>query len=323
MKATAMGKLTRDDALSCSQLPALLRQDGYGKSPNDVLRRCTDAMAGAKEDFTPNEAMNWGSRLEEAIVEEAAERLGMELQHGFTEAFKSDTVPLQCSLDAKVTPVLAMQTIETSPEKGIFVLNNEGKILVDSFGCLEAKLTSYAPEDSPPLHRGPLQLQGQMICTGAKWGAIATLYRGTELRIFVFDAHPATQEAIIMAAREFEQRLTTYNETGVIEWYPLQDAEDGARTFPKAEEVVEELEVEAEQYVAGLAEANQAVKHWQERQDHFTARIMGCMGTAEKAKVGTWSITWGSRSYKAQPEKIVPAKPAYTVRGKTLAIKRG
>jgi predicted phage-related endonuclease len=322
MKATAMGKVTRDDALSCSQLPALLGQDGYGKTPNDVLRRCIGAIEGEADDFVPNEAMGWGSRLEFAIVEEAADRLGFDLQHGFDKAFVAADCPLQCSLDAMVIPILKAHTIETDPDRGIYVLNDSGKIVTDTFGCLEAKLTSSAPEDSPPLHRGPLQLQGQMICTGAHWGALATLYRGTELRIFVFDRHLGTWDAIKRAAIDFEARLETYRKTGEAEWYPLQSSEDGARTFPEVIcHVAVDLPEDAAPLVSELQTASATIKEWETRKEEVTRKLMDMIGDAEAGRVGGWLVVWGSRSYKGQPEKIVPAKEAYTVRNKTLQIK--
>jgi hypothetical protein len=37
--------------------------------------------------------------------------------------------------------------------------------------------------------------------------------------------------------------------------------------------------------------------------------------------VGKYQISWPTRSYKAQPAKITPAKEAYTVRQSTLTIK--
>jgi len=45
------------------------------------------------------------------------------------------------------------------------------------------------------------------------------------------------------------------------------------------------------------------------------------LGEAAKGRVGRFEIRWPMRSYKAQPEKIVPAKEAYTIRQTTLAIK--
>jgi predicted phage-related endonuclease len=330
MKTTAMGKLTSNDALSCSQLPALLGVDAYGKTPNDVLRRCIDAINGVEDDFQTNEAMNWGSLLEKQILEVAADRLGMELQHGFTEAFVAKDIPLQCSLDGRVwkrpnatIPTdPADATITTNPGAGIYVLTNDGTISVTGMGILEAKLTSYAPEDSPPLHRGPLQLQGQMICTGATWGAIATLYRGTEMRIFVFARHEGTVDRITRAAFDFQARLDTYRNTGIAEYYPLASPEDGSRTFPEIKRpVAVDLGDEAAELVATIKACDDVIKGAEDQKARITATLMDMIGDAEAGRAGRWLVNWGSRSYKAQPEKVVPAKDAYTVRNKTLLIK--
>lgn len=51
------------------------------------------------------------------------------------------------------------------------------------------------------------------------------------------------------------------------------------------------------------------------------AIIKANMQENKHAICGRHRATWGSRSYKAQPEKIVPAKEAYTIRSKTLSIK--
>jgi predicted phage-related endonuclease len=321
MKATAMGKLTRNDALSCSQLPALLSVDAYGKTPNDVLRRCIDAINGVDDDFQVNEAMAWGSLLEQQILEVAADRLGMTLTHGFDEAFVATGVPLQCSLDGMVTST-ERRVINTDPDAGIYVLTAAGSLEVDQIGILEAKLTSFRAEDSPPLHRGPLQLQGQMICTGATWGAIATLYQGTEMRIFVFARHDGTVDAITRAAHDFQARLDTYRNTGVSEWYPLESPEDGSRTFPEARRAVAvDLPDDAATLVDTLKACDEVIKGAEAQKAMITATLMDMIGDAEAGRAGRWLVNWGSRAYKAQPEKVVPAKDAYVVRAKTLTIK--
>ena len=322
MKATAMGKLTRNDALSCSQLPALLGVDAYGKTPNDVLRRCIDAINGADDDFKTNEAMAWGSLLEQQILEVAADRLGYDLEHGFTDAFVATGVPLQCSLDGKIGHEVGTSIITTNPGAGIYVLTADGSITTKGVGILEAKLTSFRAEDSPPLHRGPLQLQGQMICTGATWGAIATLYQGTEMRIFVFARHDGTVDAITRAAHDFQARLDTYRNTGVSEWYPLESPEDGSRTFPEARRAVAvDLPEDAATLVDTLKACDEVIKGAEAQKSMITATLMDMIGDAEAGRAGRWLVNWGSRAYKAQPEKVVPAKDGYTVRAKTLTIK--
>ena len=71
-------------------------------------------------------------------------------------------------------------------------------------GVLEAKNTSHFPEDEPAATRGPIQCQGLMMCTGYKWAAIFVLYRGTELRCFLYAPDPATIAKIEADAIEFE-----------------------------------------------------------------------------------------------------------------------
>jgi NAD(P)-dependent dehydrogenase (short-subunit alcohol dehydrogenase family) len=45
------------------------------------------------------------------------------------------------------------------------------------------------------------------------------------------------------------------------------------------------------------------------------------LGTAERGKAGSFHISWPMRSYKASPEKITPAKEAYSIRQSSLSIK--
>jgi len=71
-----------------------------------------------------------------------------------------------------------------------------------------------------------------------------------------------------------------------------------------------------------IAHVDEQMKLLKDLKDKATLEIQNKMG---KATVGThdrWQVKWGSKSYKAQPEKIIPAKDAYTVRNKTVQVKR-
>ena len=57
--------------------------------------------------------------------------------------------------------------------------------------------------------------------------------------------------------------------------------------------------------------------------EKIQAQIMDEMGNASVGRTGEWIVQWKMRNYKAQPEKVVPAKDAYTIRSKTLTIKKG
>ncbi len=102
------------------------------------------------------------------------------------QAYKHPDIALACSLDG--VGYGTGQEIYSDPDKGIFVVGQDS-IVLDGPGVLEAKVTKTMPEDTPHLARGPIQLQGQMLVTGHKWGAVCVLYQGIELRVFLFGPH--------------------------------------------------------------------------------------------------------------------------------------
>lgn len=55
--------------------------------------------------------------------------------------------------------------------------------------------------------------------------------------------------------------------------------------------------------------------------DQAEKKIKLAMGSATKAAGCGFTVSWPMRNYKAQPEKLVPAKDAYTIRQSTLTIK--
>ena len=49
--------------------------------------------------------------------------------------------------------------------------------------------------------------------------------------------------------------------------------------------------------------------------------IKEAMGNHAHARLKNFNLNWGLINYKAQPEKIIPAKAAYSIRKKTITIK--
>ena len=184
-----VGKVTPNDMLSASRLPAVCGMSKY-QSPNDELKNSIDAINGIAPADISNESMDWGNKLEPTILTEAAYRLGcsqLDIEHD--KPYFHEKWPLSCSLDGTATGPAA--EVFTDPEKGIYVVGKPSITLMGT-GVLEAKLTAMEPEDIPPLYRGPLQLQAQMSIMKATWGALCVLYQGTELRIFLFEPHLET-----------------------------------------------------------------------------------------------------------------------------------
>lgn len=316
-----VSKVTPDTMLSASRLPAVMGLSKY-RSANDELQYSIAAMQGQEREDIGNESMDWGNQLEPLILAETARRLEVfDLVTEHPDARFHEALPLCCSLDG--TAVGTGQVVFSDPAKGIYVIGQDS-IVLDGMGVLEAKLTAVKPEDSPPLFRGPVQLQAQMDIIKAKWGAVATLYQGTELRIFLFAPHEDTLDAIDRACTVFQKKLDFWKETGGIDYYPPQDSKDADRTWPKAEEELEPLPlgISAVKWAERIMQNKEQVSALQAEIDEAETQLKEMMKDNGMAIAGDYTIKWGMRSYKAQPEKVVPAKPAYVVRQSTLSIKK-
>lgn len=315
-----VGKLTPDDIATASTLPAIMGFSRY-KTQNDALADAIAAMEGTKEDtWTGNEATRWGDRLEPVIITEAAQRLNTtNLCLEFPQAFFHSTLPLACSLDGTAE---GTGQISTDYEAGIYCINRP-VIDLSGTGIIESKLTSAMAEDRPPPFRGPWQLQAQMMCTGHKWGCIATLYRGIELRLFLYSEDLEMQGVIAEAVLEFEKRKKERD------WYPSVSSEDANTAYSRVDDGLPDIDLsksmDGTKALNDLVEAKAAKAAAEARIDDAEATIKDIMGSHENAVglVGntSYQVKWGMRNYKATPEKITPAKPARSVRSSTLTLK--
>jgi len=312
------GKLTDDKAMSASRLPGLMGFSKYS-TPNDELQFSINAIDGKERPDIGNEAMGWGNTLEPVILVEAAKRLGLtEYDTQIGHAYTHNAVALSCSLDGIGFGL--GQEIFTDPDKGIYVVGQDS-IILNGPGVLEAKLTKTMPEDVPHLARGPIQLQGQMLITGHKWGAVCVLYQGIELRVFLFAPHHETQKEIIKAVLAFEHKLQTYRESGAIDWYPPETSKELDRIYPMA---VNKKEVELDgvaDYAQTIVNNKAAIRAAEAGIDEAEKKIKEALGQAERGRAGQYVISWPMRNYKAQPERLVAAKEAYSIRQSTLTIK--
>jgi len=312
------GKLTDDKQMSASRLPGLLGFSKYS-TPNDELQFSINAIDGKERPDIGNEAMGWGNTLEPVILSEAAKRLGItQFDTEIRKAFTHDLIPLSCSLDG--TGEGDGQTITHDPSNGIYVVGADS-IVLRGTGVLEAKLTKTNPEDTPHLARGPIQLQGQMLVTGHKWGAVCVLYGGIELRVFLFDTHYETQQKIVNSVLEFDNKLEKYKRTQEIDWYPPESSKEVDRFFPEAKKEEIELDGNALQLAQSIIRNKTLIRKAEAEIDSDEKEIKMLLGTAERGRVGSLHISWPMRSYKASPEKITPAKPAYSIRQSSLSIK--
>jgi len=193
-------------------------------------------------------------------------------------------------------------------------------IKLDGLGILEAKLTAQDVEDTPAVYRGVIQLQGQMDIMKAKWGALCVLYRGTTLRIFLYERDEDQVNMIHQAVEEFQAKLDKYKSNEEIDWYPLANSNEASRVFDRAEKStidMPEIELQAEKII----ELREKIMELEAQIDRLQINIMEQMRDAEVCNAGRYKISWPMRQYKAQPAKMVPAKEAYVIRQSKLSIK--
>jgi predicted phage-related endonuclease len=314
-----VGKVTPNTMMSASRLPALMGISKY-RSPNDELLATIDAMKEIEPEDISNEAMEWGNAFEPEILKQACLRLGLDnLELDHPAPYFHASWPLACSLDG--TADGRGLVVQNDPDRGIYVVGAD-QIVLEGVGVLEAKLTSMDVEDVPPLWRGPVQLQAQMDILAAKWGAVATLYRGTQMRIFLFAPHQPTLLAIEAAVTDFQRRLDFWKQTGAIDHYPPVDSKDADRTWPEAADEDPLLMGEEEDFLAYTIKlAKQAIKDKEDEISKSEAKLKALMREHSVARTAAYEIKWPMRHYKAQPERVVPAKEAYSVRQSSLAIK--
>jgi len=317
-----VNKVTPDSMMSASRLPSIMGLSKY-QTPNDELEYSINALKGLERPDIGNQSMQWGNLLEPVILKEAATRLQVtDLVTEHETAYYHDELPLCCSLDG--TAHGHGQVVATDTDAGIYVFGQDGdSIQLDGLGVIEAKLTAMEPESTLPLFRGPIQLQAQMDIVKAKWGCVAVLYKGTELRLFLFAPHQGTLDRISQVTLDFQLRLEHWKKSGRIDYYPPADGEkwpDSRGMYPVNEEAVE-LDAEAAELAQLILNAKADLKDCEQQIDAAEEKLKDFMGVSTIGKIGNYIIKWPVRSFKAQPEKVVPPKEAYSVRQSTLTIK--
>jgi len=314
-----VGKITSDAKLTGHTAPVLTEESPY-MSRNDLLAKILNAQGRGNyqtDSFSGNEASEMGNDLEGFIIKKAVGRLGFDNYndeitkvYGFEDLF-------EVSLDGIIFN--DSKTIHASDS--IKLMNGQESMTLQGNGTIESKLTSAPYTDVPPPYRGPRQLDMQMMCYGAKWGVIATLYQGTRLVLYVYEADQDRFDELIDAGRDFYRRLDGPD------WYPAVDGVDAAKVHSQADDSLPPMDLEP---IADLAmtyyDARRAAKAAEALAKSIEPKLMDALGNHESGilndELGNplFELKWPTRSFKAQPEKVSPAKPARVERQKSLTI---
>ena len=306
-----VGKLSDDTKMSGSRIPVLYCWN-HGvphpwSTPNDELRKSIQAMRGERQESDIGEPGIVGNLLEPVLIRDACAHLRIPQAELSPPVIKLEDFEVSCDGIATLdSPVLVR-------ENGIVQVDG-GEITLEDVIPIECKVTTAPPSDDIPLYRGPIQLQAQMMATGASAGIIVTLHRGIERRITIMRADPDIQAEIAHLCADFRLRVMTEN------YYPPVNVDDAViAPAEKNETPVELLGLENDVYHLELLRDHR--RQLNEEIEELEVKIMTAMGDATLGQAGPYRIEWPVRNYKAQPERVVPAKDARQVRLKSLVVK--
>lgn len=134
---------------------------------------------------TPNERMDWGKRLEPAIFAATCEELNLDGEwHPQHQYLRSEAHPLGCTPDGTIHDL------------------NRGPGAVECKNVDWLRWRDTWTEDHAPDHI-EMQIQTQMLVRGQRWGIIACLVGGNELRLYHREPDADLHRRIVAAAAEF------------------------------------------------------------------------------------------------------------------------
>jgi hypothetical protein len=316
-----VGKFSDETKMSGSRIGTLYcweYGDGHPyQTPNDELRRSIAAKHGESTLTDIGEPGAVGNLLESVLIEDTAKRLGLEKPCTDAMTLVERTPYYEVSMDGMI-PQNTPRTVFASEYVQILDLDQASpqldQITLQYLIPVECKCTSAFADDMPPLHRGPIQLHMQMMAANAEFGILVSLHRSIERRITIYKRSKTICKRITELCQDFADRVQTER------FYPPVTIEDASANVPRdpdAECDLDDLDDEIER-LEGLRRDRDAVSASIEECE---LAIMKKMGDASTGYSTRYQVDWPIRNYKAQPEKVVEAKPARQVRLKSLKIK--
>jgi len=312
----AQGKFSNDKHASCSGLPALFGVSGY-ETRNEYMQSRLDARAGKNVRSEKGIAAEMGDRLEYSILQLVVDKLDLRnFQHDIAHAVSHEEYPLEGSIDG----IAFAKNNIIKPDNEVIYTEDDEDTLLDGKGILEAKATALMPsaDGKPPLYRGVLQVKALMAITGYSWAAIGTLHRTTMPKICVYRRDFTFEKELKQTILDFERRLKEKD------YYPPVTLKDTQIIYPEnKKDILLDLDTqEVNSLCDQITSCEDQIKNLTEIITKGKIRLQELMGTASKATCQKYNLDWGSITYKDQPEKIVPAKDGYTIRKKTVAIRK-
>ena len=312
----ALGKLSSDKHASCSGIPVLFGVSPY-ETKNEYLKSRIDACAGQNVRTDKNNMpIEVGNLLEKPLIEFTAEKLGLtNVETSIKQAVQHLEFPLEGSIDG--TAYAQNNILE--PDNQLIYTEDDQDILLDGKGIIEIKTTRQIaePDGKPPLWRGVLQTKALCAICGYDWGVVSTLHNTNDFKMFLLRRDFAFERELKDIITDFERRIKEQD------WYAPQVLPDLQIMHPVSEQTEADLsDDDCSFHLDRITDNKEKIKLLNDEIEKSQIYIQTKMGNAEIGINDRYKVTWGTTTYKPQPEKVVPAKDGYTIRRKTATVKK-
>lgn len=270
----------------------------FSLSPYSTRFELWHIKNGSVQDyFTGNKRTRYGQKLEAVIAECVAEETGWEvIEEPTANYYSNDRVN-----GMGATPDRLVRAADCE-DLGVLEIKNVDRIQFNKDW-----------KEEPPIYY-QLQLQHQLACTGLKWGAIAVMVGGNDLRVYTFDSHDGTIGKIEDAVRAFWQSIKDQSPPPPVE---ANDYDVVRALFSTARDEVVDLSSDNElpMICAELCTIAPQRGDLEKREKSLKAQILAKVGSAARATCNGFFI--------AAPEivKNMKAKPAHEQRYRTITVK--
>jgi hypothetical protein len=305
----AVGKLSVNWELSASIADAVITGNNPYQTRNQVLENCHKAMNGEDISIPTNNYMEVGNVLEKPIAELACKRIGLlDAELVITEAVRHKKVTINGSIDA--IGVADNIFVTKDVDKGFYCpdLEDGEGFKINGNGIIEIKTTNAPLTETLPTYRGVTQVKCLMAITEYSWAVIAVL-NGSDLRMYFYQRDEKWEKEVLEpTVIDFNNRVAN------LDWYDPFDTKEAGYITPQdngeSTELTKQDQVQIDNIVAWEAQ----IKNLKDNIEEAKKSIMMSIKDAKEGYSESHKVVWQTINYKAQPEKVVPAKEAYTSR---------
>lgn len=310
-----VGKKTPYDIATCSTMPVIMGLSPY-QTPNELL----DIAIKAKNGELPNSEQlllqRMGDLLEPPLCEEAGRMLGLDwVKTDHDEPIKHEYLPLMGSLDATGH---ATNIHLKKDQYDWLIMPEKESLVLDGLGVIECKCTRNAGTDDIEPWRGVVQAKSLMECDKRfKWAIVIVLWQSTDFRIYVYGENTNEFRAKLEESTiDFRKRVIEEK------YYPPTTSNDANVVYKDANETIIDLPETAIDYINIINNAKKLIADLNVNIDDAEKSLKELIQENQGGQINNYVVKWPMINYKAQPEKVTPAKDAYAIRAKTLRIKQ-